>query len=128
MSIRLAIIPPSRLLVSFCLGFSTFRSCSKLEMIECYAVEPPTASGISGNYNTTLICVPGQSVDAYKVANGWKGFSYIFALDGTEPEEETCEAPTITYSNGELQFTSATEGAEYHYTDDSGVMVPAVAE
>ena len=123
MSIRLAIIPPSRLLVSFCLGFSTFRSCSKLEMIECYAVEPPTAGIIADNLSTTLIYVPSQSVDAYKVANGWKGFSYIFALDGTEPEEETCEAPTITYSNGELQFTSATAGAEYHYTISDADMV-----
>ena len=92
-------------------------------MIECYAVEPPTAGIIADNLSTTLIYVPSQSVDAYKVANGWKGFSYIFALDGTEPEEETCEAPTITYSNGELQFTSATEGAEYHYTISDADMV-----
>ena len=108
------------------IGGGCFNGCGKLEMIECYAVKPLSiGNGVFYNVpiSSSVLLVPQESIETYKTKYPWSGFGYILALDGTEPEEKTCEAPTITYSNGELQFTSATAGAEYHYTISDADMV-----
>ncbi len=65
-----------------------------------------------------IIYVPQVSIDQYKVADGWKSIPYILPLDGSEPVSETtkCDVPSITFIDGKLHFSSATQGAEYHYT------------
>ncbi len=75
-------------------------------------------------YNATLY-VPTGTIDKYKATDGWKDFVFIEEGSGgteggggaTTPEK--CENPTISYSNGKLSFTSATEGAtcQYDITD-----------
>ena len=70
--------------------------------------------------NATLY-VPKGTIDKYKATVGWKDF--LFIEEGTgggdTPTTQKCEKPTISYENGKLTFTSATEGAvcQYSITD-----------
>ena len=52
----------------------------------------------------------------YKAKEPWNGFKYIVEEDGTVEPSKKCETPVIDYKDGQLVFTSATEGAQYHYT------------
>ena len=51
----------------------------------------------------------------YKAALGSK-YVYIYAIEDENPVNGTCATPTITYSDGELQFASNTQGVQYHFT------------
>ena len=70
--------------------------------------------------NATLY-VPKGTIDKYKATDGWKDF--VFIEEGTgggdTPTTQKCEKPTISYENGKLTFTSATDGAvcQYSITD-----------
>ena len=58
--------------------------------------------------------VPVASIDAYKAAEPWKKFKSIVNLEGGDtPEPQKCAIPTICYQNGNLKFTSATDGAKF---------------
>ena len=57
--------------------------------------------------------VIGSSLSSYQATAPWSGFGTIKALEGTEAETKKCEKPVISYNNGELSFTCATEGVEY---------------
>jgi len=101
------------------IGSNCFNHCDNLTSIVCQAQTPPSASGAFDNFNTATCILNVPDVDAYKAADGWKNFSYIFNLDASElPSGGTtqCEKPTISFVDGQLQFTSATVGAKYHYT------------
>ena len=71
-------------------------------------------------YNATLY-VPKGTIDKYKATDGWKDF--VFIEEGTgggdTPTTQKCEKPTISYENGKLTFSSATDGAvcQYSITD-----------
>ena len=93
-----------------------FRYCSKLEDVYCYAEKAPStyASAFEGSYiEYSTLHVPGSSLSSYKTKAPWSGFGTIKALEGTEAEIKKCEKPVISYNNGELSFTCATEGVEY---------------
>ena len=70
--------------------------------------------------NATLY-VPKGTIDKYKATDGWKDF--LFIEEGTgggdTPTTQKCEKPTISYENGKLTFSSATDGAvcQYSITD-----------
>ena len=70
--------------------------------------------------NATLY-VPKGTIEKYKATDGWKDF--VFIEEGTgggdTPETQKCEKPTISYENGKLTFSSATDGAvcQYFITD-----------
>ena len=69
-------------------------------------------------FNNATLYVPEGTIEKYKATKGWKDFLFIEEGTGsgtTPPEPEQCAKPTITYSNGELSFSCATEGAEYQY-------------
>ncbi len=102
------------------LGYGCFSNCSNLTSINCYATMPPTGQDSFSQFNTStcLLTVPQASIDKYKSADGWKSFPYILVLEGSEPGSETtkCDVPSITFTDGKLHFSSATQGAQYHYT------------
>ncbi len=54
--------------------------------------------------------VPESSVELYKATAPWSGFGKIVAI-GTEPQNQKCATPIISYQNGKLLFSSATEDA-----------------
>ncbi len=71
--------------------------------------------------NATLY-VPKGTIDKYKATEGWKDFVFIEEGNGSggdTPTTQKCEKPTISYENGKLTFSSATDGAvcQYSITD-----------
>ena len=91
-----------------------FEKCSKLEDVYCYAEKVPStdASAFEGSYiEYSTLHVIGSSLSLYQATAPWSGFGTIKALEGTEAKK--CEKPVISYNNGELSFTCATEGVEY---------------
>ena len=98
---------------------SAFASCPELTDVTCYAENVPSTGtdAFKDSYiEYATLHVPTSAVNAYKVADPWKNFKSIMATDGTTPETpETpkCEKPTISYENGQLKMSCATEGVEY---------------
>lgn len=70
--------------------------------------------------NATLY-IPVGTIEKYKSTDGWKDFVFIEEGTGEDGGEtlDRCEKPSISYSNGKLTFTSATEGTtcQYNITD-----------
>ena len=67
-------------------------------------------------YNATLY-VPAGTIDKYKATEGWMKFAFIEEGNGggdTPPSK--CEKPTITFKDGKLTFSCATEGVTYQYS------------
>ena len=53
----------------------------------------------------------------YQTTEPWSKFGKILTLSGDTPEEpQKCSTPSISYSDGQLQFTCETEGAQCYYT------------
>ncbi len=98
---------------------SAFASCPDLTDVTCYAENVPSTEtdAFKDSYiEYATLHVPASAVNAYKAADPWKNFKSIMATDGTTPETpETpkCEKPTISYENGQLKMSCATEGVEY---------------
>ncbi len=85
--------------------------------------------GLSGS---CVLRVPKVYLQDYKDALSCK-YSNIYAIEDEGDDNEKpygqCSTPTITYSDGELQFTSATDGALYHYTiTDADIKSDAYSE
>ena len=72
-------------------------------------------------FNNATLYVPKGTIEKYKATDGWKDF--LFIEEGTgggdTPTTQKCEKPTISYENGKLTFSCATEGAvcQYSITD-----------
>ena len=86
-----------------------------------FAIKGKTSSGrvfTLNTYNNATLYVPKGTIDKYKTTDGWKGFVFIEESDTppTPPTPKTCEKPTIIYRNGNLMFTSSTEGATCYYS------------
>ena len=101
------------------IGKTAFASCPELTDVTCYAENVPSTytDAFKDSYiEYATLHVPTSAVNAYKAADPWKNFKSIVAIDGTTPETpETpkCEKPTISYENGQLKMSCATEGVEY---------------
>ena len=70
-------------------------------------------------FNNATLYVPKGTIDKYKATDGWKDFAFIEEGTGggeTPPTPQTCEKPIISYQEGKLIFTCATEGATCHYS------------
>ncbi len=101
------------------IGFLCFSGCDNLESVT-FKGECPLKTIDSRIPTTSILYVPKSYLQAYKDALGSK-YPYIYASkddDGQGEDKPTtaCATPTITYSDGELKFVSATDGAQYHYT------------
>ena len=95
---------------------SAFASCPELTDVTCYAENVPNTDtdAFKDSYiEYATLHVPASAVNAYKAADPWKNFKSIMATDGTTPETPKCEKPTISYENGQLKMSCATEGVEY---------------
>lgn len=98
------------------LGQYCFQGCSSLELVTFKGNVPKNISKCSLP-TTCIIYVPQEYLQDYKDALG-SDYSYIYASkeSGEDTKVEQCAAPTISYSDGKLQFASTTENAKYHYT------------
>ena len=98
------------------IGKTAFASCPELTDVTCYAENVPSTytDAFKDSYiEYATLHVPTSAVNAYKAADPWKNFKSIMATDGTTPETPKCEKPTISYENGQLKMSCATEGVEY---------------
>ncbi len=72
-------------------------------------------------FNNATLYVPKGTIEKYKATDGWNDFLFIEegAGGGDTPTTRKCEKPTISYENGKLTFSSATDGAvcQYSITD-----------
>ena len=96
------------------IGNEAFSCCSKLENVYCYAEKVPSTDATAfeeSNIAFSTLHVPDPALSLYQATAPWSGFGTIKALEGTEAKK--CEKPVISYNNGELSFTCATEGVEY---------------
>ncbi len=104
------------------IGETAFASCPELTDVTCYAENVPSTDtdAFKDSYiEYTTLHVPASAVNAYKAADPWKNFKSVVAIGGDTPETPKCEKPTISYENGKLTFSSATDGAvcQYSITD-----------
>ena len=95
------------------IGDNAFASCSKLENVYCYAekfseIYEDIFKESYIKYAT--LYVPSSAISYFQTTKPWSGFGTIKALEGTEKK---CETPTISFVDGKLTFSCATEGVEY---------------
>ena len=87
-----------------------------VENLYCYA-ENISYLGyniFSGSYiKYATLHVPSSAISYYQTKSPWSGFGTIKALEGTDVETKKCETPTISFVDGKLTFSCATEGVEY---------------
>ena len=93
-----------------------FSKCSNLENFYCYA------EGFSKTYDDIFedsyieyatLHVPSSAISYYQTTVPWSEFGTIKALEGTDVETKKCETPSISFVDGKLIFSCATEGVEY---------------
>ena len=76
----------------------------------------PNVFGSQDLSNATLY-VPESKAGYYQATEPWSKFGKILTLSGDTPESpKKCATPSISYSDGQLQFTCDTEGAKCYYT------------
>ena len=82
-----------------------------------------TRTFTQNTFNNVTLYVPKGTIDKYKATDGWKDFLFMEEGNGpgggTTPTTQKCEKPTISYQNGKLTFSCATDGAvcQYSITD-----------
>lgn len=60
--------------------------------------------------NATLY-VPNEKMAYYKTTEPWSNFGKILDLEGNEPQTKKCAKPSVAYEDGQLVFSTDTEGA-----------------
>ena len=79
----------------------------------------PNVFGTQDLSKATLY-VPESKTGYYQTTEPWSKFGEVLTLNGETPEEpeepKKCATPSISYSDGQLQFTCDTEGAKCYYT------------
>ena len=95
------------------IGREAFSRCNEIENVYCYAETVPsteTDAFKEAYIEYTTLHVPESAINAYKTTKPWSGFGTIKTLEGNEKK---CETPTISFVDGKLTFSCATEGVEY---------------
>ena len=57
--------------------------------------------------------MPSSAISYYQTTEPWSGFGTIKTLEGTGVDTKKCETPTISFADGKLTFSCATEEVEY---------------
>ena len=101
------------------IGTEAFAKCSNIENVYCYAEN--FSYIIDDIFKDSYIeyatlHVPSSALSYYQTKAPWSGFGTIKALEGADGETKKCETPTISFVDGKLTFSCATEGAKCNYT------------
>ena len=95
-------------------------SNSQLEEFTITGEEPPYLyPNVFGSQDLSkaTLYVPESKVEYYQTTEPWSNFGKILTLSGETPAEpKKCATPSISYSDGKLQFSCETEGAKCNYT------------
>ena len=87
-----------------------------MENVYCHAEKVPDTSedAFKNSYiEYATLHVPASAIDAYKTTEPWSAFGTFKTLEGTEVETKKCETPTISFVDGKITFSCATEEVEY---------------
>ena len=101
------------------IGSEAFSGCKNITDVYCYAEKVPSTkfNAFQDAYvEYATLHVPVASIESYRSTEPWSSFGKIVVLEGDTPEPSEpsqCATPTIAYSNGKLQFSCETEGAEF---------------
>ena len=105
------------------IGKEAFSDCGSVIQIVSKSPAPPTCGTQALddiNKWTCTLYVPKGSLSSYQRADQWKEFFFMKEGDGNtqpdNPQDFKCATPTISYSNGELSFASATDDVEFFST------------
>lgn len=93
-----------------------FANCANLADVYCYASSVPSTSVDAFNnsfIDFATLHVPSSVLNVYSGVDPWKNFMKIVTTDGSTPEIQKCERPTISYENGQLRMSCATAGVQY---------------
>ena len=99
-----------------CINNDVFGSCPNLENVYCYAENLFYIGNdiFKDSYiEYATLHVPSSSSTYYQTTEPWSRFGTIKTLEGTDGETKKCETPTISFVDGKLTFSCATEGVEY---------------
>ena len=96
-----------------------FYGCDNLLKIYSYIEEPRDISYSSiafskNTYYSGTLYVPKGTIEKYKSKDGWKSFTYIEEMSGSD--DKKCATPVLSYSNKELNYSCETSGATIHET------------
>lgn len=75
-----------------------------------------TDDAFDGIFSEAILRVPKGTADMYRQTSPWNTFKFIEEMDEEAEDAEPCATPTIAFEGKKLTFSSATDGAEYHYT------------
>ena len=93
---------------------------SQLEEFTVTGEEPPYLyPNVFGSQDLSkaTLYVPESKAEYYQTTEPWSSFGKILTLSGDTPAEpKKCATPSISYSDGKLQFSCETEGAKCNYT------------
>ena len=95
------------------IGSSAFAQCYFTD-VTCLAESVPNteSDAFADSYiEYTTLHVPETAMNDYKTTAPWSGFGKFVTLTGEEIETPKCAKPTISYQDGKLTFSCATEGA-----------------
>ena len=98
------------------LSLCSFSNCIELTDLYCYAEHVPTTAAevFEGSYiEYATLHVPESSMNDYSLVEPWKNFKSIVSTEGTTPTTPKCSKPTISYVEGQLQFTCKTKKVEF---------------
>lgn len=110
------------------IGRKAFSDCKELRDVYCFAKNVPSMNW-GANYWSDIfedsyieyatLHVIDDSYSFYATTEPWKNFGSIVGINGGG-ESQVCAKPTISYDEGKLTFSCATEGAtcQYSITDD----------
>jgi len=114
----------------FSIGDYAFQYCSKLSNIYAYSTAPISLTYSAQVFRTvdTTTCtlhVPKGSLDAYKAADVWKGFTNIVDdLNTTTGKTEAATAAIkVTVLNGQAVITGAEAGTELNVYNLQGIAI-----
>ena len=95
-------------------------SNSQIEEFTITSEEPPYLyTNVFGTQDLSkaTLYVPESKTGYYQTTEPWFKFGKILTLSGDTPEDpQKCAIPSLSYSDGKLQFSCETEGAKCNYT------------
>lgn len=104
------------------IGSGAFANCPKLTDVYCLAEKLGGNEGLNTETNAfdgsyieyDALHVPAASLNSYMNTDPWKKFQSKVAISNGEiPETPKCAKPEISFVNGKVSFSCATEGVEY---------------
>ena len=94
------------------IGSKAYAGCSELTDVYCYTESVPhtNASAFDGSFiEYATLHVPANAINSYKATAPWSSFGSIVTIEDVTLEQ--CTTPTISYLDGKVVFSCATEGA-----------------